>query len=112
MSVFAIVFLFAVLAGLAVRTYLAWRQIRHVAAHRNAVPEPFHARIDDAAHRRAADYTIARVEARLLEMVVAAVWLLWLTLGGLLQDRLTETPVAAWQDIVLEPYQCLWLQAA
>ncbi|MCB1895352.1 MAG: M48 family metallopeptidase [Rhodocyclaceae bacterium] len=86
MSVFAIVFLFAVLAGLAVRTYLAWRQIRHVAAHRNAVPEPFHARIDDAAHRRAADYTIARVEARLPEMVVAAVWLLWLTLGGLLQD--------------------------
>ncbi|MCA9971978.1 MAG: alpha-amylase family protein [Anaerolineales bacterium] len=32
--------------------------------------------------------------------------------GGMLQDRLTETPVAAWQDLVLEPYQCLWLQAA
>ncbi|MCB1917870.1 MAG: M48 family metallopeptidase [Rhodocyclaceae bacterium] len=86
MTVFAIVFLLAALSGLALKSVLAWRQIRHVSAHRAAVPAAFRDRIDEAAHRRAADYTVARVRARLPEMVAATAWLLWLTLGGLLQD--------------------------
>ncbi|MCB1910116.1 MAG: M48 family metallopeptidase [Rhodocyclaceae bacterium] len=96
MSVFAVVFLLFALSGLALRLYLARRQIRHVAAHRGAVPEAFRKLIDVAAHQRAADYTIARVKARLPEMLVATAWLLWLTLGGLLQDL--HTALAAFLD--------------
>ncbi len=86
MTTFSYLFLFAALAGTALRIWLALRQIGHVSAHRGEVPEPFRARIEAKAHRRAADYTIARVRARLPEMAVAMLWLLWLTLGGLLQD--------------------------
>ncbi|MCB1889228.1 MAG: M48 family metallopeptidase [Rhodocyclaceae bacterium] len=86
MNAFSIIFLAALLLGLALRLYLFVRQIRYVAAHRSAVPDAFQARIELPAHQRAADYTMARVRARLPEAVMGAVWLLWLTLGGLLQD--------------------------
>ena len=36
-----LLFALALLAALAVRLWLATRQMRHVAAHRDAVPEPF-----------------------------------------------------------------------
>ncbi|MCB1954912.1 MAG: M48 family metallopeptidase [Rhodocyclaceae bacterium] len=86
MTAFSIVFVLALGLGLALRLYLYGRQLRHVAAHRSAVPEAFRERIELDAHQRAADYTLARVRARLPDLVVGAVWLLWLTLGGLLQD--------------------------
>ena len=83
-SAFSILFALAVVSGLALRLWLALRQIRHVRAHSDVVPEAFRERIDAAAHRRAADYTIARVSAALPELVIGALWVLVLTLGGLL----------------------------
>ena len=44
------------LAGLAVKFWLASRQIRHVARHREAVPPAFTEKISLAAHQKAADY--------------------------------------------------------
>ena len=35
--------------------------MRHVARHRDAVPPPFQDTVDIAAHRKAADYTLARI---------------------------------------------------
>jgi STE24 endopeptidase len=60
------------------------RQVAYVRAHRVATPAPFAARIDDAAHRKAADYTIAKQRFGMLEAVVDTAVLLALTEGGVL----------------------------
>jgi len=81
---FTLAFSAMLVLSLAVRFWLASRQIRHVARHRDAVPPPFDRSIGLAAHRRAADYTIAKARFGLLEMAWgAAVLLGWTLLGGL-----------------------------
>ena len=76
----------ALVTGLVVKFWLASRQIRHVARHRNSVPAAFASRISLAAHQKAADYTIAKSRLGLLEMAVgAAVLIGWTLLGGLSQ---------------------------
>jgi STE24 endopeptidase len=72
------------LAGVAAKFWLASRQVRHVARHRDEVPGPFRERIGIEAHRKAADYTVARTRFGILEMAFAAAVLLgWTLLGGL-----------------------------
>src|SRR5438128_5318491 len=81
------------LAGVAARFWLASRQVRHVARHRDAVPAPFDERVTLAAHRKAAEYTIARTRFGILEMAFASAVLLgWTLLGGLdaLNQRLLD----------------------
>jgi STE24 endopeptidase len=74
----------ALLASIAVKFWLATRQMRHVAAHRDRVPAPFAGRITLDAHQRAADYTLAKGRLGLLGMALgAAVLLGWTLLGGL-----------------------------
>ncbi len=66
------------------RFWLASRQIRHVAAHRHQVPAPFAARVELAAHQKAADYTIAKLRLDLFDQAWHAALLLgWTVLGGL-----------------------------
>ncbi|HYE41325.1 MAG TPA: M48 family metallopeptidase [Ramlibacter sp.] len=82
----ALTFAFAafLLAGLAVKFWLATRQVRHVARHREAVPAPFAATVSLDAHRKAADYTVAKSRLGLLETAWGtAVLLGWTLLGGL-----------------------------
>jgi STE24 endopeptidase len=82
--VLTIAFAIALVLGLVVKFWLASRQIRHVAMHRNAVPSAFATHITLAAHQKAADYTIAKGRLGLLEMALgAAVLLGWTLLGGL-----------------------------
>ncbi|MBE7416878.1 MAG: M48 family metallopeptidase [Ideonella sp.] len=77
-------FAVALLATLGLKLWLASRQMRHVAAHRNAVPPAFAARVTLQAHQRAADYTIAKSRFGLLTMAVSTALLLgWTLLGGL-----------------------------
>ena len=72
------------LASLAVRFWLASRQVRHVALHRDSVPPAFTRHISLAAHQKAADYTVAKSRLGLVEMAFgAAVLLGWTLLGGL-----------------------------
>jgi STE24 endopeptidase len=72
------------LAGLAVKLWLATRQIRYVARHRDAVPPPFAATVSLSAHQKAADYTITKTRFGLLELALgAAVLVGWTLLGGL-----------------------------
>ncbi|MBB1603864.1 M48 family metallopeptidase [Variovorax sp. UMC13] len=81
---FTCAFAAAILAGLAVKFWLATRQIRHVAQHRDAVPAVFAQTMTLAAHQKAADYTIAKTRFGLLEMAWGAALLLaWTLLGGL-----------------------------
>ncbi len=78
-------FLAALALSVALRVWLARRQMAHVAAHRDAVPAQFAGRIAPAAHAKAADYTLARTRARLWALAVETALLLVFTLGGGLQ---------------------------
>jgi STE24 endopeptidase len=82
-SVFSIVLVVFLLASLAWRTWLAARQTRHVARHRDHVPPDFAAQIPLEAHRKAADYTLAKQRLGMIETwIVDGGVLLLLTLGG------------------------------
>lgn len=82
---FTLVFLAALLLSLALRLGLAHRQIRHVAAHRQEVPAQFAARVSPEAHRKAADYTVARQRFAVAALLQETLVLLGFTLGGGLQ---------------------------
>jgi STE24 endopeptidase len=84
-TAFTLLFLAALALTTLLRLWLARRHLRHIAAHRGAVPEAFRDSIALAAHQRAADYTTARVRLGLLDVIVGALLVLALTLGGLLQ---------------------------
>jgi STE24 endopeptidase len=98
-------FALALVAGLIVKFWLATRQIRHVARHRDAVPPAFAQAITLAAHQKAADYTIAKTRFGMLEMVWSAMVLLgWTLLGGLdLLNRLLLDALGGgmWQQLAL-----------
>jgi len=80
-----VLFLAALAIASATRLWLARRQIRHVRAHRAAVPASFADAIPLAAHQKAADYTVAKTRLAMLDVVVNALVVLALTLGGGLQ---------------------------
>ncbi|RKT58145.1 STE24 endopeptidase [Azonexus fungiphilus] len=79
---FTLLFLAAFTLTLATRLWLKLRQIRHVGAHRAAVPAEFAARITLASHQKAADYTVDRCQTAISAILVDAVLLLAFTLGG------------------------------
>ncbi len=82
---FTSIFLAALAAATLTRLWLAQRQIRHVRAHRAAVPALFAGSIPLAAHQKAADYTVAKARLGIVDTLLDAVILLALTLGGVLQ---------------------------
>ncbi len=83
-SVLTLLFAAALMASLLVKFWLATRQMRHVAAHRNEVPAAFAQTITLAAHQKAADYTLAKGRFGLLTTAFGyAVLLGWTLLGGL-----------------------------
>ncbi|GAB1412288.1 MAG: M48 family metallopeptidase [Burkholderiales bacterium] len=84
-NAFTALFLAALVLTTVLRLWLAQRHVRHIAAHRDAVPDAFREIIALQAHRRAADYTTARVRLAMVEVVAGAGLVLALTLGGLLQ---------------------------
>ena len=74
----------ALVASLLLQLWLAGRQIRHVAAHRGAVPAAFEGAVTLQAHQRAADYTLAKLRLGILATAWGgAVLLGWTLLGGL-----------------------------
>jgi STE24 endopeptidase len=90
---FTTTFVLFFILSFGVRHWLAQRQIRHVAAHRETVPAEFAQRISLSEHQKAADYTIAKLKLGLLENAFSAVVLIAFTLlGGLeyLNQALTD----------------------
>ena len=81
---FTLAFAGLLLLNLALKLWLANRQIRHVAQHRAAVPTDFEGVIDLAAHQKAADYTLRKLRVGHWDLALDAVLLLgWTLLGGL-----------------------------
>jgi STE24 endopeptidase len=85
MQPFTIAFLAALAAATATRLWLAVRHAQHVRAHRGAVPQEFAATVTLTAHRKAADYTVAKTRLGIVDTLVSAALLLAFTLGGGLQ---------------------------
>jgi STE24 endopeptidase len=79
---FTVLFAVAVVAMVGTKLWLASRQIRFVAAHREQVPSQFAGTIALTAHQRAADYTIERTRLTMIEILVGAAVLIGLTLLG------------------------------
>ncbi len=78
------------LANLGTKLWLATRQARHVAQHRQAVPSAFQHAITLDAHQKAADYTLAKSRLAIWDIALDALVLLgWTLLGGL--DWLNRT---------------------
>ena len=99
-STFTVVFVAALLATLVVRLWLSARQIAHVRAHREAAPPAFAASVDGAAHRKAADYTVAKQRLGIVETIVDALVLVAITLGGGLAWLFSATEALALPALV------------
>jgi STE24 endopeptidase len=85
MSMFSVLFLAALLIATGMRLWLATRHVQHIRAHRDAVPAAFAGEISLEAHRKAADYSIAKTRLNIAAIVFDAAVLLALTFGGGLQ---------------------------
>jgi STE24 endopeptidase len=92
-SAFSILFVSFFVLTLVLRFWLASRQLRHVLAHRSAVPPDFAAKIPLEAHQKAADYTAAKTRFGLVHLFVSSAVLIGFTLlGGLQQLSLALLP--------------------
>jgi STE24 endopeptidase len=103
--VLSAVFAAAVVVGFVVKTWLAWRQMRHVAAHRDAVPPAFAGTVSLQAHQKAADYTLARGRFGLITLAVGTALLLaWTLLGGLdaLNTWVRDAVQPRWGDMAYQ----------
>ena len=82
-TLFTLAFAGFLTLNLLLKLWLAHRQIRHVAQHRNAVPEAFKEVISLQAHEKAADYTLAKLRLGHWDLAIdAAMLLVWTLLGG------------------------------
>jgi STE24 endopeptidase len=84
-STLTFVFIGLLIATTFTRLWLGSRQIAHVQANRAQVPVAFSDNISLEAHQKAADYSSAKTKLALIEVVVQALLLALLTLGGGLQ---------------------------
>ncbi len=82
MNDFSYLFLGVLLAGTLTQLWLTARQAGHVGRHAAAVPAPFAEAITPNEHRRAAEYTLARLRVERVRLVLGALILFGWTLGG------------------------------
>lgn len=85
MTTFSYAFILILVATVLVRQWLLRRQVAHVNAHRQRIPQAFESTIDLEAHQKAADYTTAKAELAMRENMFSALVLLGLTVWGGLQ---------------------------
>ena len=81
---FTLIFVAALIVSIGLRLWLDLRHLRHVSARRDVVPADFFGRIELVDHRKAADYTAAKVRLGFFEILLDTLMLILFTLGGLL----------------------------
>ncbi len=99
---FSLLFAAFLVATLAVKLWLSSRHIRHVAHHRDTVPEQFAQKIPLAAHQKAADYTIAKTRLKIVLLVINTAAVVGFTLLGGLQWLSTELSTLAGGGMVYQ----------
>ncbi len=77
-----LLFVLTVVAGTALRLWLAHRQRHHVLAHGTCVPDTFDKQVSLAEHQRATYYTAAKARVEQVETVWNTAWILLATVGG------------------------------
>lgn len=82
MTTFTWIFLAALAATTAIKIWLSMRHGAYVQAHADRVPSEFAEKIPLEAHRKAADYTRAKVKIGVVHTLVEVGLLLIFTLGG------------------------------
>jgi STE24 endopeptidase len=82
---FTVVFIAALALTTVAKLWLARRHLTHIAAHRAAVPEAFHQKIQLTDHQKAADYTTAKTRFDMLATLFDAALLLAFTVAGGIQ---------------------------
>jgi len=83
-STFQFLFLFLIIFTVMTQIWLSIRHIRHVKHHRSNVPNEFKSIIKSKDHQKAADYTVAKSKLNIIDLLVQAVFLYLLTIGGLI----------------------------
>ena len=82
MHSFTLLFLFFLVASVVVRLWLSRRQINHIQAHKNQVPEAFSDKISLQDHQKAAEYSCTKLRVGRVSLAWDTTWLLFWTLGG------------------------------
>lgn len=82
MNIFSWLFLITLAAGLMTQIWLSLRHASHVSRHRDRVPEAFADKISEKDHKKAADYTLAKLRLGQVDLAYGSVLLLIWTLGG------------------------------
>jgi STE24 endopeptidase len=82
MNEFTVLFVALLAAGVAMRLWLNVRQVKAVRARRDQPPAAFADQIDLAAHRKAADYTVASARVGRWDALLDAFAALLFTVGG------------------------------
>ncbi len=85
MNWFSYLFLFALVGGLLLESWLTLRHRNHVISHRGEVPKAFADYVSLDQHHTAADYTVAQIRLWSYELLFGTALLLGWTLGGGLQ---------------------------
>jgi STE24 endopeptidase len=83
-STFQFLFLFLLIITVMAQIWLATRHISHVKINRSKVPSAFKSIIKSKDHQKAADYTVAKSKLNIIDLLVQAVFLYLLTIGGLI----------------------------
>lgn len=83
-NLFSIAFLLMIAFTVALRVWLALRQVQHVRQRRDAVPLEFADQIALPEHQKGADYTVAKQHLGLFGLAVDTLLLFLFTWGGLL----------------------------
>lgn len=82
MHTFTLIFLAFLIASVITRLWLSQRQINHIQAHRDKVPQAFAEKISLDDHHKAADYTVTKLKFGRFSLGWETLWLLLWTLGG------------------------------
>jgi len=82
MHTFTLLFLIALAGSLALRFWLATRQLLHVGKYRDSVPDSFAGKVPLKDHHKAADYTITNTRIGMIALAYDSLLLLGWTLGG------------------------------
>ena len=81
---FQYLFLFLIIFTSITKVWLAMRHISHVSLYRRLVPNPFKSIIKLKDHQKAADYTISKSRLNIIDIIIQAIFLYILTVGGLI----------------------------
>ncbi len=88
------------LAGITIQIWLAIRHISHIEQHKGQVPEVFADKIPLRAHRKAAQYTIAKTRLNIFSAIAGATVLLLWTFGGGLEILNGFWQQAGWTNMI------------